>query len=667
MGPTAAALGPPHMAPDPGREGYTVCCTLARAVPDAAHLEAIRDAVRRTHRCTLLATELLNLYVRDRLENHDGAGLERLFDANWLIKAFYLVSRGHGKPAGADADLKAVFDTHMRDTLDVPSRKGLTQALLYECVNLAAVGSTNVWMHFRKRVLAYTRTSLALDADAYDALSKDERRRRKLALLQVAEDVCRSPHEPRRGPEEFHAWADAQRDLLGLDTAVGEWDGRPLLYHLKARPHRFVQAMHTMSRVQHDAGRRAFALFPLRRSHVPRHMRFDQRVLDDLLGLGLRSKRDAARKASKAPEVAQNEGRAPKRGRDDPSLLAEKAEAFASVLDLRAAGVHRRTHFAFAFTTDGVSLHLNMERPDKGRAKAARREPTTMPKRGVHSIDALKAVTRLEALHVVGLDPGKVELVHAVDADDPRSSPSVRYTLAQRRRDLRTRQYASEVRRSRPAAVGDAEERLSLLDSKSPDLAGFAEFAGARRALMRERPEIEDFYAHLDHRDRRRKTRIKTQQSESRLVDRLRAMHPEGDPRTQVLAYGAWGLVAGRPSAACNRGNPPAVGAGLLKRLARDFVVVPTPEHHTSKTCVRCEGLCGPHPTLKTSDDKTVRGLRVCQHEGCGLLQNRDRTGATNIGKQFLRLLAGAPPLRAMSDEELALHKASVCLECDAV
>ena len=124
---------------------------------------------------------------------------------------------------------------------------------------------------------------------------------------------------------------------------------------------------------------------------------------------------------------------------------------------------------------------------------------------------------------------------------------------------------------------------------------------------MRERPEIEDFYAHLDHRDRRRKTRIKTQQSESRLVDRLRAT-----PRAnEGLAYGAWGLVAGRPSAACNRGNPPAVGAGLLKRLARDFVVVPTPEHHTSKTCVRCEGLCGRHPTLKTSDDKTVRGLRV--------------------------------------------------------
>ena len=57
----------------------------------------------------------------------------------------------------------------------------------------------------------------------------------------------------------------------------------------------------------------------------------------------------------------------------------------------------------------------------------------------------------------------------------------------------------------------------------------------------------------------------------------------------------------------------------------------------------------------------------MCQHEGCGLLQNRDRTGATNIGKQFLRLFAGAPPLRTMSEEELAFHEASACLECDAV
>jgi transposase len=92
---------------------------------------------------------------------------------------------------------------------------------------------------------------------------------------------------------------------------------------------------------------------------------------------------------------------------------------------------------------------------------------------------------------------------------------------------------------------------------------------------------------------------------------------------------------------------------------------MPTPEHHTSKTCVGCGGTCGPHPTLKTKKDKEIRGLRVCQHEGCGLLQNRDKTGATNIGINGVRLLHDQPPIRPMTDEELEFHRLAVCVECD--
>ena len=55
------------------------------------------------------------------------------------------------------------------------------------------------------------------------------------------------------------------------------------------------------------------------------------------------------------------------------------------------------------------------------------------------------------------------------------------------------------------------------------------------------------------------------------MFDRLEAMHPKGDSRRLVLAYGAWGLVAGRPNQASNKGTPPAVGAGLMKRLALRF------------------------------------------------------------------------------------------------
>ena len=60
---------------------------------------------------------------------------------------------------------------------------------------------------------------------------------------------------------------DETRAALGIDAAVGDdWKGKPLLYHLKATPHSFLKAMHFMSVAQHVAGRKACALFPLRRS-----------------------------------------------------------------------------------------------------------------------------------------------------------------------------------------------------------------------------------------------------------------------------------------------------------------------------------------------------------------------------------------------------------------
>ena len=253
-----------------------------------------------------------------------------------------------------DDGVQAVFEKHMRGTFVAEDRSGLTQALVYECINLAAVGSNNVWMHFQKRVLSYVRSCFAMEKVDYDKLTKQEKKDRKLALLQVADDVCRRPDSDCRSPLEYHEWIGQERDRLGIDAAVGNWNDKPLLYHLKAKPHRFIPAMYTMSTKQLSLGRKALALFPLRRSHVPGHMRFDKKVLDDLLGLGCAA---AAANAKKKQGVDLNSqpvgpsGRAPKRKRDDPTLLQEKAEVFNQVLDLRAAGVHRRHHFCLLYTS----------------------------------------------------------------------------------------------------------------------------------------------------------------------------------------------------------------------------------------------------------------------------------------------------------------------------
>tara|TARA_B110001450_G_scaffold252514_1_gene274421 strand:+ start:473 stop:763 length:291 start_codon:yes stop_codon:yes gene_type:complete len=90
---------------------------------------------------------------------------------------------------------------------------------------------------------------------------------------------------------------------------------------------------------------------------VPRHIRFEQKALRDLLGLGRSEFRKQQvvmrRRTTEAGDavVDADVGPSRKERRDKD----EKAQAFGEVLNLRAARIRQRDRFDFAFTTDGVS------------------------------------------------------------------------------------------------------------------------------------------------------------------------------------------------------------------------------------------------------------------------------------------------------------------------
>ena len=144
----------------------------------------------------------------------------------------------------------------------------------------------------------------------------------------------------------------------------------------------------------------------------------------------------------------------------------------------------------------------------------------------------------------------------------------------------------------------------------------------------------------------------------------MRALYIKSDDRPLVLAYGSWGLVAGKAGMACNKGNPPGIGVGLMRKLSRRFVVSAAPEAYTSETCSACLGPCGPCEQKELEMGRKIRGLRRCAQRGCMLLLNRDRSGATNIGTNLKRLFKDQGPIQAMGEEDLAFHRASICYEC---
>ena len=120
------------------------------------------------------------------------------------------------------------------------------------------------------------------------------------------------------------------------------------------------------------------------------------------------------------------------------------------------------------------------------------------------------------------------------------------------------------------------------------------------------------------------------------------------------------------------------MGVGLLRKLSAHFLIVVVPEHYTTKTCYHCDGKMVRHAEHeearrpardeasvarlqaaleKAGDNEEARGraqrshdcrvrcrphirdLRVCSK--CGIVSNRDRNGAANIGLNGKRFALG--------------------------
>jgi len=686
-----------------------VGCALRKLMLNQCDLEVVQKAVHRVHHIVILGTELCNLLLRRWLQTREMNKLRKLFDANFVCKLLNAVSSSAGKEKEYDEseEVYTLMREHMcLDLKSLPSRRGLTQCLGYEARSIAALAKNNVWMHFVRRVGAHVRNYLNTHVQGPTSTSST-----RLLRHQITLDMCRTPGDEHRSPVQYHAYVQAERLRLGLsddiffDSDVGGL--RPIAYQLKKSPHLFLPAMDLMSREREQMNQSAFALFPLRRDLTPRHVHFDEKCFRDLLRLpqnpyharcknketkSVADSDTSAALTSSALAVADGDGtttipdpaltpgpkKRVRRSKDD--LVPEKTSFFSTLVNLRACNIRHPENFAFHLTTDGVCARALMRwnaSSDRRGGTSGNKRPRQFPTRGVWCIDALKEEARKSRtnVHVIGVDPGKREIIVAVDMDDThvgkskrerKGTSTVRYTASQRSFETRCVEYDAEVLQ-RESQCREIESALCGTNSRSASFETFAEYVRARRQILEECLRLR---SHLRFRKRRWKASIKAQRSEARLFNRLKALHKnrekknrkkKRDSRPLVLAYGSWGLIAGRPTLACNRGNAPCIGVGLMRKLSKHFVVCLTPEAYTSKTCCKCLGPCGPCTEIddaRISESKTrVRGLRRCQNEECMIFLNRDRNGATNIGNNFKRLFEDRVPIRELSDDEVQLNE----------
>ena len=134
-------------------DGFTVCASLRKVVPDAEHLRLIEDAVQRVHRITIDATELLTLHVTRCLE--EKIPLPAI-DQDFVKMVMMEVSAGNGRRTNLDEELTKTRTLYM-STLQSISRQCLDNILMSQSKSLAASFCTNLWKHFPRRLFRYLR------------------------------------------------------------------------------------------------------------------------------------------------------------------------------------------------------------------------------------------------------------------------------------------------------------------------------------------------------------------------------------------------------------------------------------------------------------------------------------------------------------------------------
>ena len=631
-----------------------VACPLHHLLVDRAVAD-LRVAVQRTHHAVVVGTGLINTYLRDRLEAHDAGTLDRAgvlaaigrsFTQSWVQNALVLASGGSCR--AAPEDLTRVWGEMGAADFSPPLGCGAKTNYLraYEARAMVATAKTALALRFYDRVKAHVRLVHKLERDQWLALSAQERVSRKIQFARMLKDIVRKQGEQMVSDPVHHEWVSLTRSLLGLDLLLT--DDKPLSYHAKASPATILLATWRLSIARWRLSGKGYSIYPLRTTMTPRFCHVDLEVL---------CQATSAKRAERGKRVKRAAAGSDGAAANKASLLSEKKETFAQVL--RPGWEKRISHsdrFAFSFATDGVSARLLLEREVPARAPMSGR----LPSRGVHSIDDLKRgnISIGDDVHVIGVDPGKVELVVASNdrrrsAADPRPLyRSVRYTNAQRRFELKTivaQKKLLTLRREN--SIDDLESDLARHTQCAPTLAAFTEYLQEHFRTLRTRL---DFYSSLSLRRRRWRSYVLGQKSIARLKNRVREMAPSGTPI--VIAWGAWGLVSG---AACSRGNPPALGIGLMKEFAKDFLVVPTPEHHTSSTCSIClrsgrgPQEAGPCAVMETARSTRIRGLRFCQT--CSSHLNRDQNASLNIAMNLRLYMSHNSGIRALTAQEREL------------
>jgi len=244
-------------------------------------------------------------------------------------------------------------------------------------------------------------------------------------------------------------------------------------------------------------------------------------------------------------------------------------------------------------------------------------------------IDELTDYSSLQNKKIVGIDPGKNDLIYCVDNSNKEAN-EFRYSQDQRRKETKKKKYSKiqlELKEEKinGKTIIEWETEISKFNRKSLNIPKFEEF-------IKKKSEINailfTFYEKYIFRKLRLQSYRNTKRSEQRMLNNFKRIF--GNQNEIVVCFGDYEQKKQMKYKEATKGK----GMRTLFRKA-GFETYLVDEFRTSCMCSKCEickkTMVRENPRPYKSGNVLIHGL-ICCKNGCGYW-NRDVNGATNIYK----------------------------------
>ena len=586
----------------------------------------INDAVVKSNKIVIHTLQFLKLYLLDYYENNNQTlpivSKELINNSMKVVCGEKTEKRG--KPPNKETiemkdKLTTFYNQHylpltQNDPIDYA---GLNTTLDYLKEDVITMYENNIQLHYVEYVERYVnvvwKKKLIVNKIRNLGKTKMERdaRIRTLCadLRKIKNDLLNVDDKPYQSNHHYHKWITQQKQhILPPKT---KYEKNSVMYDLKCKTMDYLPCMiYMMKQVEND-DESINNVFPLRSEITPKYIRLDTTTLVNLL---LRKEHGTKGFFKTKGELKKNEDKIWK------FFFRTERKMF------------NKTGFSFhhMVSTDGIGLSILFLRDDLVGKKLP------MMKKGISKelyIDELDDYSKLQNKKVIGIDPGKEDLIYCVD-DASKDANIFRYSQNQRRKETKMKKYNNiilgmKTNKIEGKTIIEYETELSHFNRKSLQITKFKEY-------LQEKNRINHILFRFYRKELFRKLKfgkyINIKRNEQKMISDFKKTY--GNPENVVICIGDW------EQRKQMKYKEPTLGKGIRTLFRKNnYNVFLVDEFRSSCKCSKCDGgicekfMVREHPNKKKNKDelRLIHGLLHCKN-GCGSW-NRDRNGSSNIYK----------------------------------